>query len=85
MGSALDNFGCSRLNFFPKIRNKFKFEWQAIMRKMEIAEGIVVPNNVSEVDANAIENTFMLVTNHLKENVCSFLLKKNAIMKIGQS
>ena len=47
---------------------------------MEMAEGIVLPDNVSEVNANVIENTFMLATDHLKENVCSFLFEKNTAM-----
>ena len=47
---------------------------------MEMAEGIVLPDNVSDVNANFVESTFTFATNHLNAIVCSCPFEKNNVM-----
>ena len=56
-------------------RIKFKTEWQPIMKKMEKAEGLMMPamGCYDAPNSTFIEMTYRVATKHLKENVCSFL------------
>ena len=45
-----------------------------------MAEGIVLPDNVSDVNANFVESTFTFATNHLNAIVCSCPFEKNNVM-----
>lgn len=63
-------------NLLPKsVRSKFKTEWQPILIKMQegLPETMQLPKSGKDVDASLISSTFDMATNHLKENVCSFL------------
>ena len=45
-GKYIRPFRLLKAELLPqKIRNKFKLEWQPIMRKMEMTKGIVLPDN----------------------------------------
>ena len=73
-----------KIRMLPKhVKNKFKVEWQPILQKMmDGIQHIQLPEDVSKINSNYIDTTFMYATNHLKENVCSFLWqKKNAIIE----
>ena len=61
----------------PKaIRHKFKTEWRPIMRKMERADGLSRPDNLSEINSAAIEEKIVLATNNLKTKMFSLLWEK---------
>jgi hypothetical protein len=75
-GKKIRPFRFMKPSFLPKKhRVKFKTEWQPIMKKMEKAPGLVLPE-IGCYDAptsSIIEMSYTVATNHLMTNVCSFL------------
>ena len=54
------------------IYKKIKLEWQPILRKMENTPGMPL---LDDVNQETVDSTFMLATDYLKDNICSFLFK----------
>ena len=63
----------SSSNLPKPVYRKFKVEWQPIMKKMESAPGVELPINTGDVTQDILDATFTLATDHLRDNVCSFL------------
>ena len=72
-------FRLFKMRMLPKqIKNKFKVQWQPILRKMMAGiQHIQLPAEASQIDSRHIDTTFHIATNHLKENICSFLWEKD--------
>ena len=63
-----------------KLKSKFKVEWRPILSKMSSA--IAMPNlDQAATTPSFCEATYVIGTNHLKENVCSFLFNQPAKYK----
>ena len=54
------------------IYKKIKLEWQPILRKMENTPGMPL---LDDVNQETVDSTFILATDYLKDNICSFLFK----------
>ena len=64
-------FSCK--NVPRDVYRRFKVEWQPIMKKMENAPDVNLPSNSDEVTQELLDSTYIIATNHLRDNVCSFL------------
>ena len=83
-GQQIRPFRFLQPKYLPKkVKNKFKIEWQPILRKMEAGMiHIQIPPDTSLINSDFIDTTFVMTTNHLKQNVCKFLWQKpNTILE----
>ena len=55
---------------------KFKTQWQPILKKMENARDLNIPDTISDINSDVIKNTYAKTTEYLSKNVCSFLWEK---------
>jgi hypothetical protein len=63
-------------NLLPqKIRNMFKTQWYPILSMMEksLNNQYVIPENVKDIDARVIMESYAAATENLKTKLCSFL------------
>ena len=73
-GSKIHPFRMFEAKHLPtNVRQKFKVDWKPILKRMELAEGMNLPDDSNFVNSELINSTYDLATNHLKYNVCSFL------------
>ena len=83
-GKKIRPFRFIKPRFIPKKHwVKFKTEWQPIMKKMEKAPRLVLPEIecYDALNSSIIERTYTVAMDHLKTDFCSFLWqdKKNLI------
>ena len=86
--SLVPPFRTFKLNLLPKnIRNTFKTQWLPILSMMHSTPSLqegeenAIPLNVKDVDSSVISRTYSAATEHLKNNLCSFLWSDNGIKR----